>query len=157
MSEEKEKPKKDRIKTVQDGIFRCELDLLRLDETGPYLVSLADQMRREIGTLQEPHRSKFKVTLETILADKDYEKTRMKMYNELMTAGQSGNYPIADIQKIVETPTERRIIGKLMALQSEYAYLLDESGVKPVMGERGKSKFEAKYGKVNDAGIIVKE
>lgn len=159
MTEEKKSKtkEKEKITTVQDGIFRCEGDLMDVDDPNAYVVSLGDQIRRELGTLEDGHAKKFEEQLEDIMADEENEESRLNTYNTLMGAGLSGNYPLEQIEKVAEIPTLRRIAGKLIALESRISRTKEMREIKPVMRERGKQKFEAKYGKVNDAGKIIKE
>ena len=120
MTEEKKSKtkEKEKITTVQDGIFRCEGDLMDVDDPNAYVVSLGDQIRRELGTLEDGHAKKFEEQLEDIMADEENEESRLNTYNTLMGAGLSGNYPLEQIEKVAEIPTLRRI-----------AFLGDDSGI----------------------------
>lgn len=151
MTEEKPKPKeKDKIKTTQDGIFRCERDLMDVDDPDAYVVSLGDQIRRELGTLSDGHAKEFETKLEEIMADEENEESRNNTYNTLMGAGLSGQYPLEQIMKVAEIPTLRRIAGKLITLESRISRTKEMREVKPVMRERGKKMFYKEHPELKD-------
>lgn len=152
MTEEKEKKEPERIKTVQDGIFLGEKDLLRTNDPVGYKISLFDHVRREIGALPDGYATLFEKQLEKIMADEDGDEDWADKYDILMTAGLSGRYTLEDIQKVVEQRTAHRIIAKLGNLESRVARKLDELDIKPVMRERGKKLFYQAHPELKDDG-----
>lgn len=150
MTEEKKEIKSEKIKTVQEGIFKGEGDLLKTNDPVGYTVSLFDHVRREIGALPDGYAKVFQMKLETIMEDKDGDKRWKDNYDALMTAGQSGNYPLQDIQKVVENRTHQRIMGKLGNLESQVARKLNELNIKPVMRTRGKQMFDKAHPELKD-------
>ena len=153
MSEDKEKkePKKqDRIKTVQEGIFRGEGDLLGTNDPVGYKISLFDQTRREIGALPDGFAKEFQEELEEIMRDEDGDEEWERKYDKFMGAGLSGNYTLEDMQKVIEHRVAQRITGKLGNLESRVARKLDELNIKPVMRERGKTMFYKQHPETKD-------
>lgn len=150
MTEEKKPKEIEKIKTIQEGIFRCERELMDVNDSSDYVVSLADQIRRELSTLEDGHAKEFDEELEEIMADEDNQELWLDTYNTLMGAGLTGGYPLDQIEKVVERRTQQRKAGRLMTLEAKISRTKEMRVVKPVMRTRGKQMFDKAHPELKD-------
>ncbi|MHA2264236.1 MAG: hypothetical protein ACXAEN_17725 [Candidatus Thorarchaeota archaeon] len=157
MTEEKKIPKdKPKIKTIQDGIFECERDLKEINDLRDYITSVLDQIRRELSVVEDGHAEDLEGDAIDIMADEDNSEDRQEKYNTFIAAALSTNLPLDQIIEVVDRPTQRKIAAQLVVLEARISRTKEVRAVKPVMKERGRTRFEAKYGKVDDGGKIIK-
>lgn len=159
MEEKKETTKeKDKIKTIQDGIFAREMDLKDINDPTEHKISLCDLIRCELSALPDGHSSQFVEKYVAIMEDKDnftrWKNTMMDFLTALKGSTVTGD-TIERLSRSVNHKMDEEKIGRLGGIEQDIARILDETDIKPVMGRRGKQKFEGKYGKVDDSGKII--